>query len=79
MSTTNRDRVFRSQAVSELTEALERILRELEIESPQTISVFFDGTEVYRQQAADGSMFWWGTDYNAAKSTAHPVSFVSSH
>jgi hypothetical protein len=73
MSTSNWNTKPRSQAVSELTEALERVLRELEVEAPQTISVFFDGTEVYRQQAAEDSVFWWGEDYTV-QSTAALVS-----
>jgi hypothetical protein len=76
MNPSNWNSKSRSQAVSELTEALERILRELEMEAPQTISVFFDGTEVYRQQAAEGSVFWWGPD-STVQSTAALVSSPS--
>lgn len=47
------------KAITELSLALEKIIQETTTMQPQTISIFFDGTEVYRQYTADGSVFWW--------------------
>ncbi len=67
------------KVVSELTETLENIIREMAISSPQTISIFFDGTEVYRQQTEDGTVVWWGMDDTATQSTVDQVPLISSH
>lgn len=73
------DTKSQSQGVAELTEVLEKVIQELAIPVPRTISVFFDGTEVYRQQTEDGSVFWWGAEINAASSTVSSISLVPSH
>ncbi|MBD2060600.1 hypothetical protein H6F88_32160 [Oculatella sp. FACHB-28] len=56
------------KSIQELTNALERVIQELAIASPQTISLFFDGTEVYRHQTQDDNVFWWGTNSHTTPS-----------
>ena len=67
------------QSVAELTLALEKVIEEFAIASPQTISIFFDGTEVYRQQTQDRSVFWWGESDHSAPHPRHQIHLVSPH
>ncbi|MDX2097463.1 MAG: hypothetical protein SFW36_06765 [Leptolyngbyaceae cyanobacterium bins.59] len=46
-------------SVRHLTEALKELLQELPIKAPKDISIFFEGSEVYRYHSQDGSTFWW--------------------
>ncbi|MBD2057993.1 hypothetical protein H6F88_18545 [Oculatella sp. FACHB-28] len=49
-----------TEAILELTKALESVIQQGAITPPNNISIFFNGTEVYRYQSSDGSIFWWG-------------------
>ncbi|MDX2241444.1 MAG: hypothetical protein NW224_12235 [Leptolyngbyaceae cyanobacterium bins.302] len=49
-----------TEAILQLTKALEIVIQQLVIEAPTDISIFFNGTEVYRYQSSDGNIFWWG-------------------
>jgi hypothetical protein len=60
-------------SITELTKALEDVIQKLAISVPQKVSIFFDGTEVYRHQPEDGRVFWWGADDTSAIT---PVSLV---
>jgi hypothetical protein len=75
----NNDIQPQPEALAELTIALEKIIQELAIAPPETISVFFDGTEVYRQQTEDGSVFWWETNDNSTQSSINQIALFSSH
>lgn len=49
-----------TEAILELTKALETAIQQLKIAPPADISIFFNGTEVYRYQSSENSIFWWG-------------------
>lgn len=49
-----------TEAILQLTRALEIIIQQLVIEPPTDISIFFNGTEVYHYQSSDSNIFWWG-------------------
>lgn len=66
------------RAIAELTLALEKTIQELAISAPQTISIFFDGAEVYRQQTQDDRVFWWNTDDNSTPFTADQITLFTS-
>lgn len=68
-----------AQALIELSLALQEIIQAFAITHPGAISVFFDGTEVYRQYLADGSVYWWGSDNQRAPSSQNSISLVSSN
>lgn len=67
------------KAIADLSLALEKIIQETTTMQPQTISIFFDGTEVYRQYTADGSLFWWETEENSAQSNIDQIALFTSH
>lgn len=49
-------------SIESLTRTLQEIIQELGIDSPQTISVSFDGAEVYQYHIDKAKVYWWGTD-----------------
>ena len=49
-------------SIESLTRTLQEIIQELEIDTPQTISISFDGTEVYQYHTHEAKVYWWGTD-----------------
>ncbi|MDX2232279.1 MAG: hypothetical protein NW220_21770 [Leptolyngbyaceae cyanobacterium bins.349] len=51
-----------SDSIESLTRTLQEIIQELEIDTPQTISISFDGTEVYQYHTHEAKVYWWGTD-----------------
>ncbi|MBD2090386.1 hypothetical protein H6F67_11025 [Microcoleus sp. FACHB-1515] len=53
-----------TQAILELTKALEAVIEQLAIAPPSEISIFFAGTEVYRYRSTDGSTIWWDESQN---------------
>lgn len=75
----NHDLHPQAQALIELSLALQEIIQAFAVAHPGTISVFFDGTEVYRQYLADGSVCWWGSDNQLAHASQNSISLVSSH
>lgn len=50
----------RSEAIANLTQALEEVIQRCVPEAPENISIFFSGTEVYRYQATQKTAQWWG-------------------
>ncbi len=65
-------------SVLELTQVLESVIQDQAIPDPQTISIFFDVTEVYRHQMADGTVFWWGAGQDSTSAETAPLPCVSS-
>lgn len=49
-------------SIESLTITLQEIIQELGIDTPQTISISFDGTEVYQYHTHEAKVYWWGTD-----------------
>lgn len=67
------------ETIAHLTEALERMIQNLTFPVPRSISIFFDGTEVYLYRSSDGRVLWWGApDGSDLDSTSTPIPSTSS-
>jgi hypothetical protein len=49
-------------ATKSLTRILIELIEKSEIDHPNTISISFDGTEVYQYHSDEARTYWWGTD-----------------
>jgi hypothetical protein len=63
------------QSIEELTQALQIVLQQYLPFTPEDVSVFFGGAEVYRYCPSDDSVSWWGYywgDPEAPSATVEP-------
>lgn len=64
-------------SITELTRAVQRVLQEFSVQ-PLELSIFLDGTEIYRYQTTDDHVFWWGSE-TISPLAGTSVASLSSH